>query len=106
MFMELTQHAGIDRADRIIKICQTIGMGEIVKVFPARNDYGPTEWCVTNTGILIVRIAGTNQMITAYALREWQLVKLYHSHGIERVPQRLISVVCNNEKKRKYLYKN
>lgn len=100
----ISYHVAHERTDRMSAILSSVGIGEIINVFAYENDLGPTEWCITDTGILVVRNPYTMRIVTAYALRIDQAVAIYKSHGYVRVPARIMSAVYNNERKRPFLF--
>ncbi len=100
----ISYHVAHERTDRMSAILSSVGIGEVVNVFAYENDLGPTEWCITDTGILVVRNPYTMRIVTAYALRMKQVVAIYKAHGFIRVPTQIMSAVCNNERKRPFLF--
>ena len=100
----ISYHVAHERTDRMSAILSSVGIGEIINVFAYENDLGPTEWCITDTGILVVRNPYTMSIVTAYSLRIDQAVAIYKSHGYVRVPARIMSAVYNNERKRPFLF--
>lgn len=104
MMMNVSQHCSNDRLDRLISIIMEIGVGEIIHVFPSANQFGPTEHCVTNTGVLIIRSPKDGKMITGFMLTTDRAVALYRSNGMKNPPVTLMKTIQNNEKKRKHLF--
>ena len=104
MMMNVSQHCSSDRLDRLVNIIMEIGVGEIIHVFPASNQYGPTEHCVTNTGVLIIRSPKDGKMITGFMLTTDRAVALYRANGLKNPPAGLMKTIHNNEKKRKHLF--
>ena len=104
-FGNISYHILHDRGERMEQILTTVGIGEVQDIFYYCDEqHGETDWCITDTGILIVRNHTTMRVITMYALRVAQVSAIYKAHGYNRVPNRLMNAVANNEKKRKLLY--
>lgn len=104
MKTKMTKHCIEDRVDRFTEILMTVGLGEIIHIFPSSNEFGPIEYCITDTGVLLIRNPEQNTIITGYLAKVDKVYALYKGAGLQ-APQRLLQIVKNNEKKRKYLYK-
>ena len=98
--INFTAHASADREALIVRIATTVVFGEVVGIFPNKNEYGPTMHCITDTGILIIKDQKGESIITMFALKE---SRLHHYYG-NRVPKNLLQTVRNNQKKRKFLF--
>lgn len=104
-FGNISYHILHEREERMEQILTTVGVGEVQDIFYYSDEqHGQTDWCITDTGILVVRNHDTLRVITMYALRVSQVSAIYKAHGYNRVPNHLMSAVYNNEKKRKFLF--
>ncbi len=64
-FSQVSQHAVVDRIDRLMVIAEHIGWGEVIMevVDETNSDH---MLCLTSTGVLIVKGITKNALITAY----------------------------------------
>ena len=95
----LSSHVRNDRTDRLALIATTIGFGEIVKVKVKPGKFGDVQMCATDTGVIILKDLN-DKVITAYACRINELTFVFEG----RIPKNLYRMVCNNMRKRKFLY--
>lgn len=96
----MTSHARLDRGERIIKIANTIGIGDIVKY--RWNERHMAYTCLTDTGVIISkRNPSDNSVITIYAATYQQAKWVY---GDETMPRWLGNIVTKNVKQHKELY--
>ena len=105
MKQNFTNHLINDRLDRVTHILTTVGVGEVLYKFQESNQYGPNLHCITDTGVLIIKSADDDCIITMFMLTERRLFAYWKAHQTTRhIPQSLLNTVRNNEKKRKYLF--
>ena len=104
MKVNLTDHVVNDRLDRITAILTTVGVGEVVYKFQESNQYGPNVHCITNTGVIIIKDAYEDKIITMFMLTERRLFAYWKTHMVGRPPQYLVKLVGNNQKKRRFLF--
>ena len=104
MKVNLTDHVVNDRLDRITAILTTVGVGEVVYKFQESNQYGPNVHCITNTGVIIIKDAHEDKIITMFMLTERRLFAYWKTHMASRPPQYLVKLVGNNQKKRRFLF--
>lgn len=64
-FSQVSQHAVVDRIDRLMVIAERIGWGEVIMETVDEND-SDHMLCLTSTGVLIVKGITKNALITAY----------------------------------------
>ena len=65
----MTKHAIHDRAERLAFIAEYVGVGTIQYRFPSEQSE-QAEYCITSTGVLIVRNINSNSIINNnYQLR-------------------------------------
>ena len=96
MKMEMTKHATNDRIDRMVYIAQTIGFGEKIVCEGFRRDKG-TRQCITENGILIVKMPYEEKMVTAYIPTLEQAGMIYKSAGL-RMPDWIVRKIKKNQK--------
>lgn len=87
---ELTTHAREDRADRFAFIATTCGIGEVIHT-TVNNESIKTE--ITSTGVIFIRNADTNEIITFYIARPEQILRQYPNG---KAPAILIAVARRN----------
>ena len=91
-----TKHLREDRVGRYAAIATTIGFGEIIATFPRANEKGPTIHILTSTGVIFVKSARTEQMITCWVASPSQIYKYYEN---TRPPIALIQKARKNQQK-------
>lgn len=89
--MEMTYHCGVERAYRVQKIVEQIGMGQIIKKRFVRNCYS----CVTDTGVVIVKTADEMKIVTIYVATVRDLYFIFDS--VKKVPSYLVRKVNHNQ---------
>ena len=86
--LTFSQHAYIDRADRIAIIDRHVGWGQIVK----ETYHNQTYHCLTDTGVLLVIDDRKETIITLYLIDRRALRIMYNGNP----PQYLINKVNRN----------
>ena len=89
--MEMTYHCRIERATRVQRIVEEIGMGQIVKEKFIHNCYT----CITDTGITIIKTADKLKVVTIYVTTFRELVTIYE--GTKKIPPYLKKRVDRNQ---------
>ena len=103
--MKFSSHVAIEREDRLVTIATTIGFGSVVDTFFRTEQSGEVRcYCITDTGVLLIKDRRQKVLITAYAAHARKIASFYREIG-KSVPRYLINVATNNEKKRAYLFK-
>jgi hypothetical protein len=93
----MTKHAIHDRAERLAFIAEYVGVGTIQYRFPSeQSDYA--EYCITSTGVLIVRNIDSNSIITAYCPNMNKAVAIFRKNGWTDVPYTLKEKIDKNYK--------
>ena len=82
MKLDMTKHAMVDRIDRCVYIAQKIGFGDKIVCEGFRRDKG-TRQCLSETGILIVKMPDSETMVTAYIPTLEQAGMIYKSAGLQ-----------------------
>ena len=92
MTMEnMTYHAAIERAARVQKIVELIGMGQIIK-----KQFLHNKWiCITDTGITIIKDANEIKIVTIYVTTQRELIAVFG--GPKKVPSFLKKKVDRNQ---------
>lgn len=96
MKIQMTHHAINDRLDRLVYIAQKIGFGEEIVCEGFREDKG-TRQCITETGVLIVKMPHDDKMVTAYIPSLEQTGMIYKSAGM-KMPDWIARKVRKNQK--------
>ena len=102
--IKFSEHAKVDREERIVRIATTIGFGETVASFPMCNQHGETTHFITDTGVVIIKDRAETRIITMFAVSENALFTYWKTHKHQAPPHWLVNVVRNNRKKRKFLF--
>ena len=89
--MEMTYHCRVERATRVQRIVEEIGMGQIVKEKFIHNCYT----CITDTGITIIKTADKLKVVTIYVTTFRELVTIYE--GTKKIPPYLKKRVDRNQ---------
>ena len=102
MTMTMTNHAAIDRLDRLATCVEKLGMSKFI--LEAKNPNHPgTVNCLTSTGIIIVQNATTGVVITGFMATTQKVAAMYHSAGYDRVPPKIFARVQKNCSRYSYL---
>ena len=96
MKIQLTRHAQEERIERLVYIAQNVGFGEKVVCEGYRIDKG-TRQCITETGVLIVKMPDSEKMVTAYLPNLEQAGMIYKSAGL-RMPDWMMRKIKKNQK--------
>lgn len=89
----MTYHCEVERAARVRKIQEMIGMGQIVKEYFLYN-----RWtCITDTGVTIIKSCNKQETITIYVTTMRELLMVYG--GRKKIPAYLIKKVNYNQSK-------
>ena len=97
--MIFTNHCKEDRLERIAFILANIGKGEIVLTVKQ----GETRACLTDTGVVFIKAAVEEVLITAFVPSVKRVLSLYHEAGVERIPHKVYKAAQSNQKFRKIL---
>lgn len=101
--MTLTYHAQFERAERFAKLEETLGFTSIVMeaISVKRN----VKFCVTSSGILIIKNLQNDYVITAYMLDAKELITISRLAGKKQVPPKLMKRVEKNMVRHADLYR-
>jgi len=97
--METTNHWN-SRNDRLAFIQKEIGIGKPVKTFKWDKGHpnGPELHTITDTGIIIIRNALTNKLVTTLIARPGQIKRYYDKLKTE-VPEFIMKLAYEHEQK-------
>lgn len=98
MTATMTSHCANDRFERIQKIINNIGLGNIVQErieISSNRNYARKMLCVTDTGITIVKSENKMKIITIYVTTTKELIRVYN--GRMNVPENIWTKVQYNE---------
>lgn len=96
--VKFSNHAFLDREERIVWIATEVGFGEVIdtiKIYDETRSYRRVE--LTETGVAIIKAVSEEFVITMFLPTSRQLVKWYGSK--EAVPLRLLNASKRNEKR-------
>lgn len=96
----MSQHVLNDRMERFQRIAMTIGFGErIIRTVPNRDNPG-TVCCLTETGVIIIRVGNENGMIVTAFVPTMERVRAQFFRKEGCLPNWLANVVRKNEKRK------
>ena len=99
--MKLTHHCAVERANRVKEIISHIGLGQIVKEkyihTQAEISAGQAGhyFCITDTGITLLKDEDKETIITMYVTTFRELVMIYN--GVKHIPSYLRKKVDRNQ---------
>ena len=104
MKFEMTQHAKVDRIDRLVKCIELLGVGEVI--LTASNEEDTRRGIkrqLTSTGLVLIVSLESNILITGYMGNFSQVNAIYYENGIEKMPVSMRKQVKKNVEKYKFL---
>jgi hypothetical protein len=104
MKFEMTQHAKVDRIDRLVKCIELLGVGEVI--LTASNEEDTRRGIkrqLTSTGLVLIVSLESNILITGYMGNLSQVNAIYYDNGIEKMPVSMRKQVKKNVEKYKFL---
>ena len=101
LLFEMTDHAKIERLDRLVECMTTIGVGEVI--LSARNYDRNSIRQLTSTGLILIVSADGKTLITGYMGNMSQVISIYRENGIEKLPNAMYKMVKRNVAKYSYL---
>ena len=100
--MTLSYHAQYERADRLARLEEVLGFTNVVLEV---KDYSDRKrYCVTSSGIVIVKAMEEDFVITAYMITVDHLYHLCMKAGKKQMPPKLYKRVCKNMERHRDLY--
>lgn len=98
MLFQLSDHAKIEREERLLFILTEIGVGERI-ICKIEGQSPDREEALTDNGILLVLVKQSNLVITAYVPDIDKVTAIWRAlHGEKRMPQSLYKQVLINQK--------
>lgn len=92
--MEMTYHASVERLDRLAACVEHLGMSHFVYEAPDPK-YPDTIRCLTSTGIIVIKSATSNTLITGWMATPKQVAAMFNGHAPKKLFARIIK---NNER--------
>ena len=99
MNAQMTYHARVERANRVKKIIEEIGIGQVIKEQYRGCGMGkPGRYvCITDTGITLIKDEKKEKIITLYVTKQSELVAVFG--GTKKIPPFLRKKVDHNQSK-------
>lgn len=100
----MSAHAIIDRKERISFIENTIGFGEpVAKTKRDRDANGDAITILTSTGVVVVEVEETEEIITAFVATVRQATGIWHrANGTKKMSRKLWNMVNYNNNTETY----
>ena len=92
--MTLSYHAQYERADRLARLEEVLGFTKIVLEVPVVEE--GKRYCITSSGILIVKAIEEEFVITAFMCNINQCYRLYSMAGKGQVSPKLYKRITKN----------
>ena len=93
----MTYHASYERADRLAFIAEHIGVGNVLYKFTDNRNPQHCN-CITSTGVLIITVAQTNEIITAYLPDKDKFYAIFRGAGYTHIPENIMKKCFENRK--------
>lgn len=91
--MKMTNHARLERTDRLVYIATTVGFGEVVFEHRTKEH----RECITDSGVLLIKSLTDEILVTAYIVTIDKAIALYRNEfGDKRMPHKLYTTIMNN----------
>ena len=99
METKMSYHVQVERANRVQKMVEEIGIGQVIKEKYVGYGIGQAGRyiCLTDTGITIIKSEDKSTIITMYVTTQRELVAVYG--GTKKVPTFLRKKVDHNQSK-------
>jgi hypothetical protein len=94
---KMTYHASYERADRLAFIAEHIGVGNILYRFPDKRNPAHCN-CITSTGVLIITVTNTNEIITAYLPDKDKFYAIFRGAGYGHIPETIMRKCYENRR--------
>ena len=91
----MTNHASVDRLDRLATCVEKLGMSKFILETKNPN-YPGTIQCLTSTGIIIVMNEDTGVVITGFMATVQKVSAMYRSVGYAKIPPKIYARVQKN----------
>lgn len=101
LMFEMTDHAKVERLDRLVECVKRIGLGDVILTAPNYDRSSMRQ--LTSTGIILVVSADGKTLITGYMGNMSQVISIYRANGIDKLPNSIYKMVKRNCEKHKCL---
>lgn len=102
MEMIYTYHAGVERADRIKAIEETLGFtNPVLEVQVVREE---KRYLLTSSGVIVVKNLYTDVVVTAFMANVDQCYRLYRMAGKGQVAPKMMKRVRKNQERHAELF--
>ena len=102
MKMLFSYHAKYERADRLEKLEEVLGFTKIVLEVPVVEE--EKRYCLTSSGILIVKNLYRDYVVTAFMVNIDQCYRLYRMAGKAQMSPKMYKRVVKNCERHKELF--
>ena len=100
--MLFSYHAQVERADRLAKLEEVLGFTKIVLEVPVVEEQ--KRYCLTSSGILIIKNLHYDLVITAFMVNVDQCYRLCRMAGKSQMPPKIYKRVVKNMERHKDLF--
>lgn len=94
MKITMTNHVLNDRMERMLYIAEHIGWGEVIAEVAVEDG---RRWCLTSTGVILIKPIHEEVLITAYVASIPQIKFFYTQLGYARVPTFMENKIHKNK---------
>lgn len=94
--IKMTAHVIDERIDRLTYIAMNVGFGNVI--LERIHDDNKKRDCFTDTGVLLIKDAYKEILITAYIPDIDKVTAIYRNCGYTRTPQEIVRLVKKNHK--------
>lgn len=102
MELTLTAHAKFDRRQRIEALEQVLGFTRSVLEVKVQEE--DRKYCLTSSGVLLVKSISTDVVITAFMANIDQCYRLYRMAGKKQISPKVRERVMKNAERHWYLF--
>lgn len=100
--MLLSYHARVERAERLALLEQVLGFTKVVLEVECKEEQ--TRYCLTSSGIIIVKNLYTDLVVTAYMANLNQCYRLYREAGKAQMSPKMRKRVLKNIERHSELF--
>ena len=100
--MVFSYHAQVERADRLAKLEEVLGFTRVVLEVPSPEEN--KRYCLTSSGILIIKNLVEDFVITAFMINIDQCYKLYKCAGKAQMSPKIYKRVLKNAERHNELF--
>ena len=100
--MTFSYHAAYERADRLQALEEVLGFTKIIIEVPVVEEQ--KRYCLTSSGILIVKNLHRDYVITAFMATVNQAYRICRMGGKSKIPPKLEKKIIKNNERHKELF--